>query len=76
MLALYNWYNYKGLPNFAPTHSRLDSFAAVVTQRSETESCVTTLMTAAKETNISHATMSFCTGENETAGSFSGLLRV
>ena len=80
MLALYN--RHKGLPNFAPTHSRLDSLAAVVTQRFPLpppplvdEGCITTLMTAAKETNLSHATLSLSAVESETTGSFSGLLR-
>ena len=79
MLALYN--RYKGLPNFAPTHlsSRL-----VRSRRKATlpppppiswRALHNTLMTAAKETNLSHATMSLCAGESETAGSFSGLLR-
>ena len=80
MLALYN--RHKGLPNFAPTHSRLDSLAAVVTQRFPSpppplvdERCKATLMTAAKETNLSHATLSLSAVESETTGSFSGLLR-
>ena len=79
MLALYN--RYKGLPNFAPTHlsSRL-----VRSRRKATlpppppiswRALHNTLMTAAKETNLSHATMSLWAGESETAGSFSGLLR-
>ena len=59
MLALYN--RYKGLPNFAPTHSPLDSFAAVVRQRSPPlhppiswRALHNTLMTAAKETKSCH----------------------
>ena len=63
---------------FSQANSRLDSFAAVVTQRSSPlvdERCLTTLITAARETNLSHATMSLCAGESETAGSFSGSLR-